>query len=206
MTSEHTKQRARERADRIRKAVPIVELLSKYGYAVREEFEDREQQFSCDLHGDGMDNKPSARVYPNSASWYCFACGITRDAIRTVQDKERLSFGQACFKLETDYNLPHFVMGPDPEAPSQVSPGDAVAVDSTTSYEEEKGSTERLLMTLTKERTLSMEACLPLWEAFDTVVWNVEKGDWAEKKGKKMLALLRNKAIEVATKRLKAQR
>lgn len=65
--------RAKQAADRIREHVPIVRVLAAYGYRVREEGGDREQQFSCDLHGDGRDSKPSARVYPASDSWYCIS-------------------------------------------------------------------------------------------------------------------------------------
>lgn len=63
--------RSRQRADRIRALIPIEEVLLHYGYQVRADAGGREQQFCCDLHGDGQDTKPSARVYPESASWYC---------------------------------------------------------------------------------------------------------------------------------------
>ena len=63
--------RAKAAADRIREQVPILQVLASYGYRVRVDGGGREQQFSCDLHGTGQDNKPSARAYPDSASWYC---------------------------------------------------------------------------------------------------------------------------------------
>jgi intein/homing endonuclease len=63
--------RAKQRADRIRQDIDIVQVLADYGYKVNPGGGDREQQFSCDLHGDGSDSKPSARVYPSSNSWYC---------------------------------------------------------------------------------------------------------------------------------------
>ena len=62
--------RARKRADRIREEVPIQQVLADYGYAVDPAYEG-EQQYSCDLHGSGQDNSPSARVYPDSGSTYC---------------------------------------------------------------------------------------------------------------------------------------
>jgi len=65
--------RARKRADRIRETIPIVSVLADYGYEVRTDGGDREQQFACNLHGDGNDVKPSARVYPHSNSWHCIA-------------------------------------------------------------------------------------------------------------------------------------
>ena len=77
--------RAKDAADRIRAEVPIVDVLYGYGYAVHPDGEDREQQFSCDLHGDGADTKPSARVYPDGGSFHCFACGRSRDAITLVR-------------------------------------------------------------------------------------------------------------------------
>lgn len=63
--------RAKAAADRIRELVPILEVLVTYNYRVRADGGEREQQFQCDLHGTGKDNKPSARVYPESNSWYC---------------------------------------------------------------------------------------------------------------------------------------
>lgn len=65
--------RAKQRADRIRADVRIIQILSDYGYNVNPDGGDREQQFSCDLHGDGSDSKPSARAYPSSNSWFCVA-------------------------------------------------------------------------------------------------------------------------------------
>lgn len=59
-----------QRVARIQEAGDILELLAYYGYQVRSEYH-TEQQFSCDLHGDGNDGKPSARVYPDTNSWFC---------------------------------------------------------------------------------------------------------------------------------------
>ena len=68
-------KRLKRRVARIRKAISLARVLEDYGYEVRAYDSDREQQFSCDLHGDGMDNTPSARVYPDN--WfYCFGCQI----------------------------------------------------------------------------------------------------------------------------------
>ena len=63
--------RAKAAADRIRETASILDVLAHYGYHVRDDGGHREQQFPCDLHGTGRDNKPSARVYPESNSWYC---------------------------------------------------------------------------------------------------------------------------------------
>jgi len=100
------KSRAVKRADRIREMIPIVQVLADYGYDVRADGGDREQQFPCNLHGDGFDLKPSARVYPDSQSWYCFGCDLSRDAIATVRGNEGLSFWEAVRKLEQVYELP----------------------------------------------------------------------------------------------------
>jgi len=66
-------ERAKAAADRIREKISILDVLVAYGYRVRNDGGGREQQFSCDLHGDGVDGTPSARVYPDSNSWYCVA-------------------------------------------------------------------------------------------------------------------------------------
>jgi len=81
--------RARQAADRIREEIPIARVLADYGYNIHGDGGDREQQFQCDLHGDGQDNKPSARVYPDSDSWYCVSVHdrvLTSDGWVTLAD------------------------------------------------------------------------------------------------------------------------
>lgn len=92
-----------KRADRIKEKIPILSVLSAYNYDVHGR--DHQQQFRCDLHGDGNDNAPSARVYPETNTWFCFACGKVRDTIATVMEKEGLEFNQACKALELKYGL-----------------------------------------------------------------------------------------------------
>ena len=92
-----------KRAERIKEKIPILSVLSAYGYEVYGA--NREQQFRCDLHGDGSDEAPSARVYPETNTWFCFACGKPRDSISTVMEKEGLDFSDACKALEIKYGL-----------------------------------------------------------------------------------------------------
>jgi len=99
-----TNPRNQRRIERIHEQVDILKLLGDYGYPVRPDM-DREQQFSCNMHGDGNDLKPSARVYPENNSWYCWACGKTRDAIETVREKEGLGFMEALKWLEGRFGL-----------------------------------------------------------------------------------------------------
>lgn len=99
-------KRSERRAARIREEIPIEAVLHSYGYAVTHGADRRDQQFSCDLHGDGKDSKPSARCYPDSNQWYCWACYTSRDAVATVREKEGLGFGAALDLLEKRYRLP----------------------------------------------------------------------------------------------------
>jgi hypothetical protein len=191
--------RFRQRADRIRKRVPIVEVLSAYGYEVRTDLEDREQQFRCDLHGDTFDAKPSARVYPVSNSWYCFACSASRDAIATVQAKEDLSFSEACRKLEEGYGLPKMDWGTYKE-PKRISPSEVLEVTQTVfSFPEEQQQCKRLLMVLTKSRKLPLKTIMILWEVFDMVGWRTHKKKISEEVGKQRLQQLKSKAIQLVS-------
>lgn len=197
--------RIKERVARIHKHVPILEVLAQYGYAIHEDAEGREQQFSCDLHGDGQDGKPSARVYPDSSSWYCFGCSTSRDAIRTVQEKEGLSFSQACYKLEEQFNLSHPASWDPGEWDQKHSenPEDAIRIDDATTFESEDRQTENLLLYLTQERILERQVCLLLWELYDRAVWSVHKEVWSESRGKEALVKLRAKTIELGAKALR---
>jgi hypothetical protein len=49
-----------------------------------------EVQYRCPFHGD--DNKPSARLYKNTKSTYCWVCHKSWDVVGFIQEKEELSF------------------------------------------------------------------------------------------------------------------
>jgi DNA primase len=170
------------RAKRIKEKAPLLELLQEYGYDVTLNGE-RDQQFSCDLHGDGVDGKPSARVYGDSYHWYCFACGKRRDVISTVMEKEGLSFSMACRALEKKYNIA-FEM---PDRPKALDIGIRKSRGRNVTSED----LERFLQLLTDERSLSMAQTLKLWESFDAIetMFKAEKID--EKKHVALLSKLR---------------
>jgi hypothetical protein len=138
-------------------------VLVSYGYQVQDV--DRTQQFPCDLHGDGSDGKPSARVYPDSNQFYCFACRVSRDPIQLTREKEGLDFLPAIEKLEHDYGLPPL---PWEDGDREEQPRDVVAAVLDAPYVDPvRTRCERILKALTIERTEPMGKVLKLWEAFD---------------------------------------
>jgi hypothetical protein len=158
------------RRGRIRAVVKIADLLRDYGYAVRGH--DHEQQFSCDLHGDGSDSKPSARYYPKSNSFYCWACGRTRDPVALVEEKEGLSLPQALKALETRYGLPELVGATERDF------GEVLAsLGTVDEYEEERRRARVFLSNITTERAIALEVVLKLWESYDRVAYEHENGD-----------------------------
>ena len=147
-----------DRAERIKKEISIESVLQDYGYGVYEG--GGEQQFRCDLHGDGSDNAPSARVYPQTNSWYCFACGKSRDAISTVSEKEGLSFNASCSKLEKKYGLEQWVFEKKKD----------VYAERKKDYSEIEAFAKRvhkLLESKTKSREIEISKAIKLWEAYD---------------------------------------
>ena len=160
---------AKRAADRIREEVPILNVLVDYGYGVHPEGGDREQQFSCDLHGDGSDSKPSARVYPDSASFYCFACGRTRDAITLVREKEGLGFWQAVRTLEKRYGLtPMKWVQEDRTQTAQHQV--AAALEVHTPVDTVFQRTEKFLLTMCREKAAEPWQLAALWEAHDQIL------------------------------------
>ena len=187
--------RSRRRADRIRSEIPITSVLNDLGYAVRIDAEDREQQFSCDLHGDGLDNKPSARAYPDSNSWYCFACNKSRDAIQTLREKQGLGFSDACKILEASYGLPELPWLEEDQWVNPQSEFDALISPALT-FEQSQQRVFSLLDTQVEDRILNLESILGLWEAYDLIVWHVEENLWDGKKGIESMSRLRGKALQ----------
>ena len=158
---------AKAAANRIREEIPILDVLAAYGYAVHPSGGDREQQFSCDLHGDGNDTKPSARVYPDSASFYCFACGRTRDAITLVREKEGLGFWPAVRVLEKRYGLKPIVWEQEKRTTTQeeVVAALEVKIEAPAVFRR----TERFLISMCREKSAERWQLAALWEAHDQI-------------------------------------
>ena len=166
--------RSKDRADRIKAEIPLLEVLASYGYSVHVGGGDREQQFSCDLHGDGTDSKPSARAYPDTNQWYCFACSTSRDAIQTVREKEGLDFRAACDLLEQKFNLPPLPWTQEDEVNNLDLESVLTAPIPTASDGRARVAT--ILHAVTKERALPMLETLRLWEEHDRLATFLEKG------------------------------
>lgn len=169
MSEDEDMDYAKRRADRIRNTIDLGKILEDYGYSVRSNM-DREQQFSCDLHGDGRDGKPSARYYPGSQSWYCFACGRARDAITTVKEKEGWDFNKACSHLERQNGLSPLPYQKKAKTKKRFS----VIEEKAKSWAEVRFFVEDMMLTHTKT-TLSLKESLKLWQAFDLICYQQQQ-------------------------------
>ena len=165
--------RLRRAADRIREVIPLGEVLLAYGYDVHPDSGGRDQQFRCDLHGDGQDNKPSAHLYAENNQFFCFACGRSRDAVALVREKEGCSFWDAIKRLEKQFGLEPL---PWEEGDDYESPEKKLKAEMTLSLRPEETAeqafkrVDRLLDGLTKERSLTAVRLAGFWEAHDRVV------------------------------------
>lgn len=149
-----------KRALRIKEQINIEAVLQEYGYDVH--VDGGEQQFRCDLHGDGSDNAPSARVYPQTNSWFCFACGKSRDAISTVVEKEGLSFNDSCSVLEKKYGLSEWVFKKKKDVYSEKNTNPSeIEVLSKRVY--------TLLKNKTDNREIELSQAIRMWEAYDFI-------------------------------------
>lgn len=182
-------ERSRLRAERIQEEIDISQVLIDFGYNVHP---GAEHQFSCDLHGDGFDSKPSARVYPESSSWYCWACEKSRDAIETVRAKQGIGFMEAMKWLEDRYGL-DTLPWTDQQREEMRKVEKANPFEETyrraRSYDEEREDTKRFLDDLTYDRDLPYEQLLAFWEAFDMIQYKLRKG-WAEELASKTMSRL----------------
>ncbi len=186
----------RNRADRIKEQVPILSLLISYGYDVRADGGDREQQFSCDLHGDGRDSKPSSRYYPDSNSIYCWACGKIRDPIELVREKEGLGFKEAVKLLEVRFRLPTLPYEAEQSATQRILQEGRDALDPTTTLEDDIKRQSVLLHMIAQERMLSMTRCATYWDALDRISHLAQQGQLPALKARQTIGLLRERLFE----------
>lgn len=186
--------RSRKRADRIREQVPLDEVLYRYGYNLIPNA-DREQQFSCDLHGDGSDSKPSARYYPDSDSWHCFACSKSRDAISTVMAKEGLSFSEACGALETQYGLPPLPYeGEDQPTKARVE----ITGKAEETPDDASGRVLKVLKSFSVCKDMALDDLLRLWEIHDRLMYLHREGGIDDAKVLQSLARVKKTAMRLA--------
>lgn len=186
--------RMERRAERVRSQVPIEEVLSHYGYEVLVSGGSREQQFRCDLHGDGRDNKPSARCYPSNNSWFCWACNRSRDALQTVREKEGVPFHIALEKIEKQFKLPPLPWEDDDreEGPKNLLEG---AFDPPkVLFQDEAKRVQNLLQVLCKERSQSLLVVLSCAEEYDRILFlsKTNQEDCSDP-----MAVLRQKVISI---------
>jgi hypothetical protein len=152
--------------------VTMSSLMRELGYDVEED--PREQQFSCDLHG-GRDSKPSARLYPDSNSTYCFACAKSRTPISLLMDKREIGFAAAVSWIERWANLP-VLDDPGEDAEEEGIPPGGDLEPANLSFQRRK--TETLLRQASSDRALNLDLCLRLWEAFDLIVASEQESSW----------------------------
>jgi len=187
---------AKRRSDRIRAEIPILRLLEDYGYHVSADM-DREQQFSCDLHGDGFDRKPSARAYTDTNTWYCFTCDRIRDPIQTVREKEGVDFWSAVKLLELKYKLPALPWEQDESyEPDTIQQDVQRTLNWQTTYAEEVERNSKMLLRITKERSLPMYLVTSLWGALDYIKHQHEIQSLSEHAAMFQLQKIREKVLE----------
>jgi len=195
--------RNKRRADRIRTKVDIIDVLANLGYAVRGGSRGQEEQFSCDLHGDGRDNKPSARVYPASNSWYCWACGRSRDAIGTVREKIGLGFGDALSWLEKEHGLPPMPWEPSDRGPS-LSEELASRIDADKTLDDDLRSFDSMMDSIVADRMLPRDPCLAFWEARDKLERLASDGAVDDLVARGTLLKLRDRVLEAVKEAARA--
>jgi DNA primase len=191
--------RTQKRVAQVKAKVSMPQLLSDLGYAVRASITNREQQFACDLHGDGKDNKPSARCYPDSNTFYCFACSKVRDVVEVVKEKKGLDFMEALSYLEKTYNLPIVPWEQGEEQSEKLSDIIAEQLDPNRTFERDVLVFKSIMFTVTKEHQLSMRETLGFWEAFDKVSYLVAEKKITEKQGRVAVQVLRDKLKKVTS-------
>lgn len=185
----------KHRIARIRAEVSIARVLFDLGYPVHPNNTVQKEAFPCDLHGDGIDSKPSAMLYPESNTWQCFACSTNRDAIRTLRDKKGLSPLDAVRYLEQTYNLPPLPWGDEEsdEPPVVFRSEMEAALDMSATLEDDLRSIQAMLTWLTEERSLPMDTILAGWEVLDKIDHLTFKKELEEKQARQTIRAIRTR-------------
>lgn len=183
-----------KRAERIKEIVPISKVLTHFGYMVDDSDPEREQVFSCDLHGDGIDSATSAKMYSQSSSnaFYCWGCGRVRDSIALVREKQNLSFADSITFLEKLFGLPNLPWedADKPEKPKTESTLLEGVLDLQEPVSNTLSRVSRFLHGVYQENSLPASRCSAYWETHDKLLYMLEKNLVPEDKIKQASAVL----------------
>ncbi len=87
---------------RLKQDHPIAEVVARYGIELRPS--GRTLVARCPFHADG--GRPNFHVYPSTASWFCYRCGVGGDVIGFVRRMEQCGFHQAVERIESTTAAP----------------------------------------------------------------------------------------------------
>lgn len=85
-------------AEEIKRAVPARELFEHYGFEIN-------RAGFCHSPFAANDKTPSLKIYECDRGWHDFSSGKGGDIIAFVQEYFRLSFPDACAKINSDFHL-----------------------------------------------------------------------------------------------------
>lgn len=189
--------RSEDRIARV-KALDISALLMEYGYPIHGG--NREEQFPCDLHGDGMDNKPSGRLYPETNTTYCFTCNKTRDTIELIREKEGLAFWAAVKHLEEKYSLPALPWSGDEGYQKDTTAAElSKSLNPQETFEDDLTRLTKFIKRETNDRQLPMADILTFWEARDRLVWMFSEKLMTERQARLAATALRQRLMDTIT-------
>jgi len=110
--------------DLILEVVDLTDVMVSYGVEfVYNPHAATEIQFKCPFHG--KDNKPSARLYKETKSLWCWKCHKRWDVIDFIKDKESLSYVGAVLHIIGTY---HVDTSSIPDTPRSLAPEKPVEV------------------------------------------------------------------------------
>lgn len=174
----------KERASNIWKKLKIGKVLYDLGYDL-DPYNETNQQFRCDLHGSD-DEHPSASIYFESNSWYCFACQKKRDAIKTVEDKQKKGYEEAILYLEKKYNI-------SPPKPQVLELVEVAGRD----FVQVRDDIHTFLLHLTRNRYLQIDSAVRLWNSFDMLCSSEFRNSYHESDLKNSLISIRSEALSL---------
>ena len=105
----------RQRIETVRANNPIEQVIGRY---VELRPGGRRLVGRCPFH---EDRSPSLVVYPDNASWFCFACDLGGDVFAFIKRIENLSFDEAVRRLDSGSSVKDRAVGTSTPAPMRTT-------------------------------------------------------------------------------------